>query len=58
MPTCSLCKHELKGHICKDCAEALARDIQNLESKMEELEQDMERAKHWIEGFATDRARV
>lgn len=58
MPVCSLCNHELEGHICKDCAEAMARDIQELESKLEELERDMERAKYWIENFASERTRV
>lgn len=41
MPTCSLCNHELEGHICNDCAEAMAVDILTLKSKVEELEREM-----------------
>lgn len=44
MPICSLCKHELKGHICKDCAEAMAKDIIKLQKQVEGLERDLNRA--------------
>lgn len=42
MAICSLCKHELEGHICKDCAEAMAKDIIKLQKQVEGLERQID----------------